>query len=148
MCFYHISGRCSLFIPECTSTDEKIGPKILKKILCNWRMTNKFIWFYQPNLAEDFRFQGRKSWINILHCTIFLLLLKFHYSFFTFASKKMHDFAHWKSMNKFRFLRSLFKVAVPKNFRIFTEKHLCWSLFLRIHFFHRTPPMAASVIFQ
>ena len=46
-------------------------------ILYTWRMTNKFNWFYQPNLVGirgNFCFQNGKSCISILHYAIFLLL--------------------------------------------------------------------------
>ena len=51
--------------------------KILKNFLYTWRMTNKFNWFYQPNLVGirgDFCFQDGKSCTSILRYVILLLL--------------------------------------------------------------------------
>ena len=86
---YFISGQCSLFIREYRSKESEAGPEIdlgtsfflvqiLKKLLHTRRMTSKFNWFYQPNLVlmgvGEISFQDEKSWISILHFTIFLLL--------------------------------------------------------------------------
>ena len=84
------------------------------------------------------------------------------------VSRKMQPLGN-KSMEGSSCSHLLFKIGVLKNFANFTGEHLCWSLFLtkfftdfikntptqvfsceickifKITFFHRTPPVAASV---
>ena len=74
----------------------------MKKFLCPWRMTSKLSWFYHLNLVGDLCFHDGKIWINILCCTIFILLSK---SFiipsllFPVRSVRLHSL---KSMNKLK----------------------------------------------
>ena len=87
--------------------------KILKKFLYIWRMTNKFNWFYQPDLVGirgDFCFQDGKSCISILHYAILFLLQKISSIpslLFPVNSVWLHSL---KGMNKFHFLRSLLQI--------------------------------------
>ena len=84
------------------------------------------------------------------------------------VSQKMQPLGN-KSMEGSSRSHLFFKIGVLKNFANFTGEHLCWSLFLtkfftdvikntptqvfsceiskifKITFFHRTPPVAASV---
>ena len=141
---------------------------MLKKFLYSWRMPKKFSWFYESNLVGirgDFCFQDEKSCISILHYAIFLLLQKsssIPSLLFLVKSVWLHSL---KGMNKFHFLRSLLlQINCSEICLIFTGKHLCWRLFLKVTgqevfsceickifknaFFHRTPPLAASVTFK
>ena len=87
----------------------------------------------------------------------------------------MTDLYHfWSGAYRSSWSQKFFKIGVLKNFTIFQGKHLCWSFFLiklqtwttllketptqvfsceyceifRNSFFHRTPPVAASLLVQ
>ena len=142
--------------------------KIIEKMYIHWEDDQQIQLILPAKFSMDkrrFLFPRQRKMRQ--YCTLYHIpfnIKKFQYTFFIFLSKQCMTSAV-KGHEKSHFLRSLLQIRCSQICLIFTRNHLCWSLFLfnlqarrcfpvkfvqnfKNTFFHRTSPVAASVIFK